>query len=75
MVDLRQKGDGEFICGAIFVLDKEDASINVLHVFNNITDGCDPQSAMTEASPGVFYGTTAFGGPDNAGSVYMFTVN
>jgi uncharacterized repeat protein (TIGR03803 family) len=49
-------------------------SLTVLHNFsNNGTDGIFPVSPPILASDGNLYGTTEFGGANNAGTVYKFT--
>ena len=54
--------------GAIFTMDREGA-YSVLHVFSG-TDGSSPASKLVEGSDGLLYGTTVFGGSNEAGTVF-----
>jgi uncharacterized repeat protein (TIGR03803 family) len=42
----------------------------VLHVFHTATDGFQPQFGVTIGAGGVLYGTTTFGGPSQAGTIF-----
>lgn len=54
--------------GAIFRMDRTGA-YDVIWTFHG-TDGGTPQSKLVEGSDGFLYGTTAFGGASNAGTVF-----
>jgi len=43
---------------------------HVLHEFTNTPDGAAPQGALVRDQAGNLYGTTTFGGPSSAGTVY-----
>jgi len=66
-------GGGANTLGAIIQI-KPDGTETVLHSFAGLpSDGAAPIAAVVESSPGVFYGTTEFGGPANVGTVFQVT--
>ncbi|HZT41292.1 MAG TPA: choice-of-anchor tandem repeat GloVer-containing protein [Chthonomonadaceae bacterium] len=42
----------------------------VIHSFNAFSDGENPYTTLTQASDGSYYGTTLYGGVNNAGTVF-----
>jgi uncharacterized repeat protein (TIGR03803 family) len=57
-------------CGTIFRITPSGTE-TVLYAFgNSAADGTQPSGALLQASDGNFYGTTASGGPANAGTVF-----
>lgn len=59
-------------CGTIFKLTPSGA-LTTLHNFDG-TDGDSPESSMTQATNGTFYGTTVYGGADNYGTIFALSV-
>jgi uncharacterized repeat protein (TIGR03803 family) len=55
--------------GVIYRLDKSGANFEVVHNFAT-TDGSNPESTMTRASIGGFYGTTLSGGAHGGGTAF-----
>jgi uncharacterized repeat protein (TIGR03803 family) len=83
--DLVQASDGNFYgmtsgggtnaTGVIFEITPSSTE-SVLYSFgpsNGTTDGAYPQASLIQASDGNFYGTTGYGGPGNAGTVFRLT--
>ncbi len=59
-------------CGTIFKV-TPGGTLTTLYNFGLVaTDGSHP-SALIQATDGNFYGTTSFGGPMNAGTIFMMT--
>jgi uncharacterized repeat protein (TIGR03803 family) len=48
-------------------------TISVLHTFGAFGDGVGPNAGLIQASDGNFYGTTAFNGANNNGTVFKIT--
>lgn len=60
--------------GALFTLNKDGSGYAVLHFFTPENGGAySPASSLVEGPGGILYGTTYFGGVDDAGTLY--TVN
>jgi uncharacterized repeat protein (TIGR03803 family) len=57
-------------CGTVFNI-TPSGSLTTLHSFD-ITDGYSPYAGLIYARDGNFYGTTAFGGADQLGTVFKF---
>lgn len=55
--------------GGLFRIKKDDNSYQVLHEFNG-TDGELPVGSLLLADNGKLYGTTAYGGSNNLGSIF-----
>jgi len=49
-------------CGTVFQMDLDGVEFNVRHVFSGAPDGNHPHAALIEATDGLLYGTTIFGG-------------
>ncbi|HEY2588598.1 MAG TPA: choice-of-anchor tandem repeat GloVer-containing protein, partial [Tepidisphaeraceae bacterium] len=60
--------------GTVFELAKGSTTITTLVSFNGI-DGANPRSGVAIDAVGDLYGTTASGGPGNAGTVFQLAVN
>jgi uncharacterized repeat protein (TIGR03803 family) len=45
-----------------------------LYSFTGTNDGANPQAELVQGSDGSFYGTTQFGGTNNAGTVFRLTI-
>ena len=58
--------------GTVFKVNPTTGAEKVLHSFANGSDGANPNGALLDAG-GTLYGTTAFGGTSNDGTV--FTIN
>jgi uncharacterized repeat protein (TIGR03803 family) len=60
-------------CGTIYRLNGDGTDYRVIHTFGGKfrQDGEKPHSALREASDGKWYGTTAAGGRDNWGTVFV----
>jgi len=58
--------------GTIFKLTPSGA-LTTLHAFDG-TDGENPQSSMTQATNGTFFGTTVLGGADNHGTIFALSI-
>ena len=57
--------------GTIYKLNKDGTGFSLLHSFStNNADGVQPFAGLLEASDGVLYGTTAFGGANNQGTIF-----
>ena len=57
--------------GTIFKLNKDGSGYGVIHSFSGTTaDGAAPYGTLIEGADGQLYGTTAFGGAGNLGTVY-----
>jgi uncharacterized repeat protein (TIGR03803 family) len=57
--------------GTVFRLNKDGSSFSTLHSFNGTSpEGAYPDSGLFEGSDGALYGTTAYGGGFNAGTVF-----
>jgi len=57
--------------GTVFSINKDGSGYVVLKQFNtNGADGQNPRSALIEASDGLLYGTTYWGGSSNVGTVF-----
>lgn len=62
------------VCGIVYKLTPAEGSWTetVLHYFNeNGTDGYYPFAGLVPGAGGNLYGTTAYGGPSNAGTVFQ----
>ena len=66
-------GGGQNI-GTVFKLNKDGTNYTVLHEFTG-GDGSTPASALIQATNGMLYGTTAFGGAHGAGTVFQLSTN
>jgi len=62
-------------CGTVFKI-TPSGTLTTLYNFcaqAGCPDGYDPLGGLVRATDGNFYGTTAFGGPDNTGTVFEIT--
>ncbi len=59
--------------GTVFKVNRDGTGFTVLHSFD-CTDGCFPESGVTEGGDGAFYGTTGQGGGTASGGT-VFKVN
>jgi uncharacterized repeat protein (TIGR03803 family) len=65
---------GAYNGGAIFRINRSTRAVETLHAFDSQT-GFDPRGELIESSPGVWLGTTVFGGSWlNRGVVFRLTV-
>jgi uncharacterized repeat protein (TIGR03803 family) len=55
--------------GTVFQL-QPDGGATIVHQFDGTTEGMTPAAALLQGSDGAFYGTTAQGGPFDAGTVF-----
>ncbi len=58
--------------GILFSIDPKTGAETVLHSFTGLADGAEPAATLT-SNAGTLFGTTSFGGPGNAGTVFSFT--
>jgi uncharacterized repeat protein (TIGR03803 family) len=58
--------------GEVFRLNSQTGVITVLHSFGG-SDGASPEAPLTLGPGGEYYGTTAFGGANNFGTVFSIT--
>jgi uncharacterized repeat protein (TIGR03803 family) len=66
-------GDPACQCGTVFEL-TSTGTLSVLHDFTGApTDGGLPQSGLTMAGSGIFFGTTFIGGAQGQGTIYRVT--
>jgi uncharacterized repeat protein (TIGR03803 family) len=59
-------------CGQVFKMTPA-GKVTFLYTFTGGNDGGNPVAPPIEASNGMFYGTTQFGGIDNQGTIYQIT--
>ena len=59
--------------GTIFKINKDGSGYSVLHIFTGNPDGQQPQCRLLEGSDGMLYGTAAFGGSHNKGTVFSLS--
>jgi uncharacterized repeat protein (TIGR03803 family) len=64
--------NGGSFAGAIWKITASGA-FSILHAMNGATDGYAPNSPLLLGKDGLFYGTTASGGPDNDGTVFSIS--
>jgi uncharacterized repeat protein (TIGR03803 family) len=60
--------------GVLFELDSTGTKLTVLHNFDFETDGAYPTQNLTIDPLGDVYGVTPGGGPDNQGTVFVYTI-
>jgi uncharacterized repeat protein (TIGR03803 family) len=60
--------------GAIYSFDSLSGKISLKASFTG-SNGAKPHTALTAAGDGIFYGTTAFGGAFNRGTIFAFDAN
>src|SRR2546422_4145123 len=58
--------------GEVFRLNSQTGAVTVLHSFAG-SDGASPEAPLTLGPGGKYYGTTAFGGANNFGTVFSIT--
>src|SRR5258705_7755838 len=58
--------------GEVFRLNPQTGAVTVLHSFAG-SDGASPEAPLTLGPGGKYYGTTAFGGANNFGTVFSIT--
>ncbi len=66
---------GDSQCGVVYELSPSGTSYSerIIYSFRGGGDGCEPRDRLTLASDGTFYGTTAYGGHFNRGTVFALT--
>src|ERR1035441_6381641 len=73
-----QFGEG---CGTVFKLSSNGVltnlySFGLIHdIHGTPLDGANPQTALAQGSDGYFYGTTYYGGTNDAGTVFKISTN
>jgi uncharacterized repeat protein (TIGR03803 family) len=60
---------GAYDCGTVFKVNKTGV-FSVLHAFNAVTEGCSSLTWLVGDEVGDLFGTTAFGGTNNLGTVF-----
>lgn len=58
--------------GSLFRLDPADDQMTVLHTLDQATDGGSVTDRLLQASDGALYGLGAYGGANNAGTVFRY---
>jgi uncharacterized repeat protein (TIGR03803 family) len=61
-------------CGTVFKINT-NGLFTRLYSFTGRDDGANPYAAVVQGSDGIFYGTTAYGGTNNKGSLFKITTN
>ncbi len=56
--------------GTVFKLNEDGSGFRLLHSFGNLPDGARPEAALLRGGDGRFYGTCAYGGISNSGTVF-----
>ena len=56
--------------GTIFKIHKDSTHYSVIYRFSGFEDGGNPYGGLTEGTNGYLYGTTTFGGTNDAGAVF-----
>jgi uncharacterized repeat protein (TIGR03803 family) len=64
--------DGFYAAGTIFTFN--GSSLTTLYSFTGGADGANPFGGLVEGSDGSFYGTAAYGGTNDSGTVFRCTV-
>jgi uncharacterized repeat protein (TIGR03803 family) len=59
-------------CGTVYQI-TPTGTLTTLHSFD-VTDGEDPDSMITQATNGTFYGLTAEGGPSGDGTIFSISI-
>jgi uncharacterized repeat protein (TIGR03803 family) len=59
--------------GTVFTV-TTNGTLTSLYSFSGTNDGSTPDAGLVQGSDGNFYGTTAFGGTNNAGTVFRLTI-
>ncbi len=62
-------GGGPSNAGTVFKITPSGVE-SVLYSFTGGNDGGSPLAGLIQAADGNFYGTTQYGGPSNAGTVF-----
>jgi uncharacterized repeat protein (TIGR03803 family) len=62
----------ETTCGTVFTVDPTTGTLTTLHSFE-YTDGGNSQAGLIQANDGNFYGTTAWGGAYDWGTIFEIT--
>jgi uncharacterized repeat protein (TIGR03803 family) len=65
---------GRFGGGSVFALNTDGTGFTNLHSFDIVSDGRFPLAALV-LSDGALYGTTAYGGASDGGTVYVVNTN
>jgi len=62
--------------GTVFKLSMDGSGYTVLHHFRSIAgDGVNPQAGLVAGSDGALYGTTFFGGTNDAGTIFRLNAD
>ncbi|MGO8926165.1 MAG: choice-of-anchor tandem repeat GloVer-containing protein [Limisphaerales bacterium] len=62
--------------GTVFRLNKDGSSYGALYHFGqSASDGANPDTAVVQGADGALYGTTFFGGTNDAGTVFNLNTN
>jgi uncharacterized repeat protein (TIGR03803 family) len=64
-------GGGADSYGAVYSISKTGTGIDILHSFNNSSDGGAPQNTPTQGSTSLIYGTCYEGGTNGYGTVWQ----
>ena len=58
--------------GVIYTMNNDGSNYNVVHSFDNQTEGSTPMGSLLLATNGKLYGLTRYGGVENNGTLYEF---
>jgi uncharacterized repeat protein (TIGR03803 family) len=61
--------------GTVFRLQPDGSLFEVIYSFNFDSDGAYPSAPLFQGGDGYFYGTTQYGGPDGAGTVFKVSAD
>ena len=61
--------------GVIFAVSPDGTAFEVIRHFGAFPEGNHPRGELTQGSDGRLYGTTVFGGTNNAGTIYAIDTN
>jgi uncharacterized repeat protein (TIGR03803 family) len=67
-------GDGQFGDGTVFKI-TTNGTLTTIHSFAGSSDGSFPSAGLIQGGDGNLYGTTAYGGASNDGTVFQITTN
>src|SRR6266478_511171 len=61
--------------GTVFKVNLDGTGYGILHHFGSTGDGQNPYAPLLQATNGMLYGTTTFGGSKRVGTIFQITTN